>query len=366
MIQTQFSGIINTASARDTPETAVSDAVNVDITDAKGLVARLGRQTKLTTAVIDTAYTTQDGTCYVVSAGHLHRVDPSGALVQLAPSSATRFCDYEGHLFSNDGLMVFHDQVQSLVVPPPRTPNVVLTGGNRSAGLYTIVCTSRNKDGRESGTSYPVTVELSSPGDILVQPLGNDAATQEIYMTDVNSTVFFNTRSGQRISPSLVNSATFDAYSASSVAFYDSSLFYAVRLGDYSAVFFSDPFQYHLFGTDSSYFVVPGLIDCMVGTLDGIVIGTGEAIYVYTRDGLSKVSSYGVVPGQSVVKSPTGKVYAYTPYGMCSLFPFEELTLREVSLPSGSVCRTMYVLHGGAPRIIAVHDGYGNAANRFN
>lgn len=365
MIQTQFSGISNTSSARDISETCVSDLVNADVTNALGLQARLGKKALLTSAAINAAYTTKDGICYVVSGGYLCRVDESGALARLAPSTADKFCDSDGHLFTNDGLMVFADRVQNLVVPPPRTPSVVLTGGSRPAGKYTIVCTYRNKDGRESGTSYPITIELSAPGDFLVQPQG-DASTQEIYVTEPNGSVLFNQRSGVQIPPSLINSATFDSYAATSIAFYDSRLFYAVQLEDYAAVFYSDPFQYHIFGTDSSYFVVPGRIEAMMGGPDGIAIGTQDRIYTYTRDGISEVAGYGVVPGQPMVKSTSGRVYAYTWIGVCALFPLEELTVNQVSLSPGQQCQMMYVIEGGTSRLIATHDNFGPAVNKFS
>jgi len=360
-----FKGINNTVSARDIPKSALQDAVDVDITNSGGVTRRFGYQPALSVP-ITTSYTTFDGETYIVSNGFLYRVNPDLSLVALTETIATEFCDFSRTLFTNDGYSIYQDRVSALNIPTPTDgPEIVITAGAKPAGLYNILHTYSNSDGLEGGASVVITVELATPGEILVTPLPLLGFTSNIYMTEAGGEVFYDVRYGNQIAPPQVNSAPIPLR-ADKIEVFQSKLFVSERFEDYSIVWYSKPFHYHLFNYDTDYIVVPGKVEALKATSSVLVIATDREIYGYTSDGvLTPLAKYGVVQGRPIVRLPNDTVLIHTVRGVCSAMPFTPLTEARVSLPMGSSCSTAIVYNKGEQRFLGLHSAGGEAFNKF-
>lgn len=362
MIIDKFLGIYNTVSERDIPDGALQDAVDVDITNAGGLVARPGYQLALTVPVT-TAHTTLDDVTYLVSEGSLKRVEPDLSLVTLGATTATEFTDFQRYLFTNDGKSIFEDSVTDLLVPVPQEPEIVVTGGTRPAGLYNIVTTFINASGLEGGTSPVVTVELDAPGEILITPEYKAGYENEVYITEVGGEVFYDILTGRPIFPAQINANPFPSR-AEKIEYFQSRLYVTERMDDHTIVWFSKPNQYHLYGVDNGYFIIPGRVLDMRATKEALIIGSDKAVYAYVDGNLDELAKYGVVAGRPIVKLPDGSVRIHTVRGVCSALPFTPLTEDTVSLNMGSVVSTHIMYHNGIRKYVALHDAEGSAFNR--
>ena len=372
MIATRFAGIHNVVNARDMSVPAYSDsqieywmqdAVDVDITDAGGFIARTGYTQSLAVS-ISAAHSTFEGINYIVSSGTLYEVGPQLSLYARAACTATEFTDYSNTLFTSDGLRVMGESVTNLNVPVPDAPGIILSGGARPAGRYNVVTTYANADGLEGGTSEVATVVLDTEGDFLVVPASLPGHTTNIYVTDCNGSVFFNTATRARLIPAQLNANPFPN-TVDKIEYHEGRLYIAVQENDYTIVWFSDPVLFHLFGADDGYFVVPGAILDMRSTPQGLVIGTDKELYVYQDSTLSILASYGVVPGRSMVKLPDRSLLIHTVRGVCKALPFQPITAQKVSLAMGTKCNTNIVYSRGIMKYVGIHDGGTTAFNRY-
>lgn len=367
-----FQGIENLVSARDLGTstrlegTPVLDAVDVDINNSGGVVGRNGYQVAASVE-ISTAYTTLAGDTYLVSDGVLYRAEDDLSLVRISGTAATEFCDFSKTLFTNDGISVMQDTISNLSVPAPSGgPEIVITGGSRPVGIYNVVYTYTNSDGLEGGASQVVTVELTTPGDILITPLTLPGYTANVYLTEAGGEVFYDIVYGNQLPPVCTNSAQFPR-NADKIEYFNSRLYLSERLGDYTVIWYSKPYHYHLYNFDRDYIVVPGKVEVIRSTEEALLIGTTKEIYAYTADGaLDKVANYGVIPGRPVVKLPTGGLLIYTQRGVCSAFPFTPVTEPKVSLPMGTSCSTALVYNKGIQRFLSLHDSGTPAFNSFS
>ena len=358
-----FNGIRNTVSARDIGPSELQEAVDVDFTNAGGIVQRKGYSLSKSTP-ISQAYTTIDGVTYVVSAGNLCRVEPDLSLVALAQTTADEFCDYQHILFTNDGLSITGNAVTNLFVPSSDIePDIIITGGNWVPGQYMVAYTYVNASGLEGGTSPITRVTLGNNQSILVNPpLPPTGCTTRIYISQAGGEVLYLVGTPYPVAPINIGINEFPL-NADKIEFYESCVYVSVTQGDYSTVFPSKPFHFHLFGLN--YFTIPGKILAMKAANGGLIIGTNNEIYVYAEDNLTRVSSYGVVPGRSIVKLPDGNVIIHTVRGICSALPFTPLTEANVSLPMGSKCSATIMFDVGIQKYVGLHDSGGVAYNKF-
>lgn len=362
MIITKFEGIYNTVSNRDIPDGALQDAVDVDITNAGGIVARPGYQ-KAMDVPVTTAHTTLDDVTYIVSEGRLKRVNHDLTLTDIAETTATEFTDYQRYLFTNDGKSVFGERITDLIVPTPQEPEIVVTSGVREPGLYNIVTTFSNGSGLEGGTSPLVTIELDAPGEILITPEYRAGYQSHVYMSEVGGEVFYDVQTGRPIYPQQINANPFPAR-ANKIEYFQSRLYVTERMDDHTVVWFSHPNQFHLYGVDNGYFVIPGTVLDMRAVSQALIIGTDRAVYSYAEGALTELAKYGVVPGRSILKLPDDTVRIHTERGVCSAMPFTPLTEDTVSLYMGSKVSVHAMYQNGIRKYVALHDAGGNPFNR--
>lgn len=358
-----FVGIVNTSPARSIPSNALSDATDVIIEDSGAVIQRDGYTNALSLA-ISASYQTFDGAVYAVSAGVLYRVNADLTKTPICPSTATEFCDESRYLFTNDGLVVHANEASNILIPTPSyEPEVTIVPGTKPAGLYTLLHTYVNSQGVEGGTSPPVTVQLTSPGDLLVATQPVAGHTAKVYVTDADGEVLYLQNTRYVIDPALVNSNPFP-HGADKIEYFNTRLYVSVPQGAYTQVYYSEPNHYHLYGYNDSYFVVTGKIEAMKATLGGIVIATGSEMYLYDGADLMKIADYGVVPGRAIVRKPDKSLLVHTTRGICSAMPFTELTQAKTSLPMGSQCATALMYRDGAKLFIGLHDDSGAAFNK--
>ena len=358
-----FLGIHNTTSKRDIPDEALQDAVDVDITNSGGLIAR-NAATLSKSLEIDAAYTTLDNVTYIVSGGHLYRVDASLGLYDLGETTATEFADYQGYLFTNDAKQVYRNVVTDLVVPVPVAPQVAISAGSLPAGIYHVAMTYTNADQLEGGHSEIVTIEIDDNSDILVTPVDLAGYTTNVYMTDAGGSTLYNVDDLIPLSESQYAANKFPAY-ADKIEYHEGRLYLTIQFGEYTEVLFSKPNRFHLYDYESDYFVITGEVLDMKSTPSGLVIGTANAIYAYQDGVVTQLADYGVVPGKSMVSMPDSSILIHSTRGICQALPFKNITEDHVSLPMGSKCAAVLMNSDGIQRYVGLHDGQGDAYNQF-
>jgi hypothetical protein len=296
-----FTGIHNTVPIRGIPDTALSDAVNVDLTDSGAAVKRFGSVSAMS-APIETVYSMEDGRVFAISDSILCEVTESLELIPIAPSTATSFDDFADILFTNDGVMLNGYDVHRL--PDMHSP-----------------------------TAYPVVAD----GGVTTLPEG------------------VNTDPIERFADGFPQGVTV-------VSWFEASLYCAQPVDNNTVIWQSKPFHYHLYDYDEAYIQVPGEVVAMERSAEGLCIATTKAIYLY-NEALTKLADYGVVRGRPIVRLPSGQLLIYSVRGVCTI-PFQNLTEAKVSLPPGRECSTAVVDSGGISRFIALQDGGGTAHNK--
>lgn len=356
-----FAGIQNTVGVRDLADNGLQDAVNVDIDQAGAVVARKGYEFSKAVS-IDAGYTTNMGETYIISGGKLSRIDEGLNVKPLCNSVATEFCDHSTFLFTNDGYQVQQETVTNLSTVAASAPLTVIAAGSDPEGFYSVLVTYTNADGLEGGTSSIATVELTTPGEVLVAPLHVVGHTPNVYMTGCNEDVFYNVTTGAPLLPVQIGAVGFPD-SVECIEYHESRLYCAKQLGDNSIIQYSKPLHFHLFDQEQDYFMVPGRVLYMRSAGTGLIIGTATEIYAYQDGAISLLASYGVVPGRSMIVIPDGRVLIHTVQGMCLALPFEVVTENTVSLPMGKICTAALMNDGGLQKYVGLHDGQGEAFN---
>jgi hypothetical protein len=98
-------------------------------------------------------------------------------------------------------------------------------------------------------------------------------------------------------------------------------------------------------------------------TLQGLVVATSEAIYVWADSILTPLVGYGCSQGRPIARLPDGSVRIFSTRGICAFPPFENLTERKCAFPCGGTVTTMIVESNGIQRFIALSDGNGPTWN---
>jgi hypothetical protein len=357
-----FLGIRNTEPIRSIPNNALSEATDVDISD-EGAITRRNGFTLSLSATNTTAYSTLDQEAYIVTGGVLSKLLPDLTLIPITPSTAKNFCDFGKVLFTNDGHKVEDGVATDLKIQAPNyAPQLSVIQGTMPAGVYSAMYCFRAASGLESGSSPVGSIELLTEGGVQIAPIQAPAGyTTAVYMTDANGTVYYDA-SGIQLAPVQVLSNSFPE-NTEKVAFYAGKLWCSQSLDNGSSViFFSSAFHYHLFDYTKDYIIVPGKVEDMVGTPQGLVIGTDAALYSYA-DTLLLLAGYGVVPGRSMARVPDGSVLVWTKRGVCTAPLFSNLTEKKASFPAGAQCSTAVVNQDGLIKFLALSDGSGKAFN---
>jgi hypothetical protein len=360
----QFAGLHNKENPRSIPDNALALAIDIDLSDAGVITQRPGYALTKAIANITSAYTTFEGESYLVAGNILYRVLSDLSLANLGACTATAFADDKNVLYTNDGLRIIGNTTTQLNFTFPRFPPVLTaTTGSLPAGWYSAAYTFVSPTGLESGSAQITSLELTNPGGIAITtdipPVGYTVRT---YLTEVGGSVYYDA-SGMPLDDVQVLSEPFPD-GVEQLAWYDSSLYVGKCLDDKrSIVWWSKPYHPHLYARDKDYFIVQGQLRALMPTLQGLVVATSEAIYVWSEGALTPLTNYGTPPGRPITRLPDGSVRIFSNRGVIAFPNFENLTERKCSFPAGTNVSTAIVESDGIQRMITLSDGLGQVWN---
>lgn len=388
---TRFMGLNNVGDPLTLGLGWQTQADNIFITSAGKVARREGfDETPFLAGVnITAAYATRDQErAYLIDSGVLKTVDGVTLTTGLA-GSQTSWAEVNDLVFLANGTDAFMIRSDDVVLdwawPVPPAPAIAAVSGGRAAGLYRVCCTYILPDGRETGASDIVEIELTEGQALQVSgiPQASGYGTRT-YISAANSAVF--------------NLAKQDTATAFVWDFPPTSLGIELRndgcdpipdgcdviqhwqgrmwaalydpASDTTAIFPSKSFGFHLFDLDEGLAVADRVL-MLAPTDAGLVIGTDKAVWARLADGsLVKLCNYGVVPGVPWAFDVTedGRdtdktVLFWSQRGLCRALPFANLTAGHLSVSPGILVGAAVVARGGEKHFIANLHAGGTAFN---
>lgn len=378
----KFLGIRNKEQSRRLKVGSLDVAENVDIDDMGGVVLREGFVSSLALTAVTASFSTHDERrAFVIANGELLLINTDLTTVTLLSGLSDEYvywlevADFilmsTGHVINKD------NQVSLWRIPNPVQPGIEVVGGNLSAGQYQVTCTYIDDLARESGASDVVTIELDDNSGLAITPT-YDGYKVRVYISDVNGTEMYlygEYSAGGLIVTSMegyvypIDDVQLKSYPAPNdtkhLAFYDGRVYTSQLSSGTSVIWFSEPFWWNLFDLSESYLSIPGKVTALIGTLQGLIIGTDDEIYAYADNSLVRLAEYGMPEGCSYSVDDNGKVYLWTNQGLCEALPFQNLTENKVSLPAGDTCHVSVVDQNGFSKVVVLTDGNGTADNKL-
>jgi hypothetical protein len=314
----------------------------------------------------------------IIDNGDLYRLNDDLTLHLLkssVPYNNVSQTEIGNELFLTNGIITDGDTVRDLRIPNPLSPAVSVISGSLPAGQYQLVCTHADTSGRESGISELVVVDLLDNQGLSITP-ANAGYQVNVYVSLADSTDLFLAGIGNiTLTEPVASRYMLPAYlvgcypcpeNIGKIVYYESKIYVSVydSAGGVTIVFYSKPFQCHLFALDTDYFVVSSKIEMLLAANGGLVIGTGIDLNAYTSEGgLSPLANYGVVAGECGVNTMDGNIEFWSKRGMCRALPFENLTQKTVSVKSGEICNVAHIEQNGYNRFLAITDTNGVSNN---
>ena len=370
----EFQGEVNTLHPRRMPLGALRSSKNVDLTDAGSIVVRNGYT--LVRALSSATW------CYsilgqplavVIDSGTLYRINDDLTLTALrtgVSSEDTFQTEVGGEIYTNTGLIIGQNAVNDLRIATPAPPQVIVTSGNQPAGRYQFLCTDSATDGRESGVSDVVSMELTDVGGFQI------VSDSNLYMTQVDGTAFFYIGTGTQLVEDFdfgyrLNDVQLNSFpmpeNAQRIELFQSKLHCSVfdQQSGVSFIFFSKPFHYHLWDIEKDFFVVSGEVRMLKATNDVLVIGSDIEVNAWDGDKLTMLANYGVPRGEPGFVTVSGVAEFWTVRGFCRAMPFENVTQQKVSVAPGTYCAVAHLEQNGFNRFIALTDVGGVSNNQL-
>lgn len=373
-----FKGLNNVADPLRLSLESLVQADNVNISNTNGLLRCKGFTQRSTNVAVTGAYATRDQKrLYVVDGGEIRKMKPDMTYdVVKTGLSAGRlwFEEVNGVVFYSNG--VDFGVLESVgwrqwgIAPPPRpVMTATATGGTQ---VYQVVCTLVDERGLESGSS-DVAVATGS-GLFSITGIEQRAGyTTNVYATKADGAVFFLMKRGAGPTESYTDPTGVelpywgnDVPRGTQIAHFGGSLYLAEPYPqyDYTAIWSSLPLQYHHFDYGSDGITVPGTVRMLKGTAKALLIGTDRQIFSFDGERLEELADYGVVAGWHA-SSFGDEVLFWSLRGLCSVFPFKNLTEDTVSVSSGASAGAMVLEQDGMRRyVVALRKDDSQAYNR--
>ena len=355
-------------------------ADNVNITDTGALQKRAG-YTLTRAGAFTSAFSTFDfKRSYLATALAIQTFDGEN-IADLTTSDTMYWAEVNDQVFYNNGtdagVILPDNTVLPWRWPTPPAPSLAAVTGSLPAGTYQALCTYVLADGRETGASEAVAIELTEGqalqiGDI---PSGTGARVN-IYIAPANSDVF--QLWGQPTSTAITFNASPDALGrdllnpfldplplgTDVIQFWKGRVYAAQYMpaSDQSVVWFSEALGYHLFNLNSNFFLVPGRVHMLAPHDEALIVGTDRRVYAYSVDKLVELADYGVVPGKHWDKDGERLLF-WSARGLCAALPFANLTERQISVAPGVRAAGCLVRAGGQKRFLAVLQQGGSPFN---
>jgi hypothetical protein len=376
-----FKGLNNVVDPLRLGITWAAQADNVDINSDQMLSRCRGFTQRSTNFAITGAYATKDQKrLYIIDTGELRQVnaDMTYSLLKAGLSSAkTWFEEINGVVFYANGVdygMIEPSGWRPWGIEEPQSQPVLTWGtGSLPYGIYRVVCTYTDVYGLESANNF--VTEIVGRGLLQITSIPHKAGyTTNVYATTHDGTVFMLLQAKAGVSCTMNDEVglgreipywDLNGPQGTIIAFYAGQMYIAQYFPaqDYTAIWFSFPLHYHHFDFGSQGIVVPGEVRMLRGADKGLLIGTDRKIHAYDGEKLSELADYGVVTGWHA-SDFDGDVYFWSQRGLCSVFPFKNLTEATVSVAPGQSAGAMVLEKDGMRRYIVALRKDGSAYNR--
>lgn len=362
---------------------AVADNINVTST---GAVERREGYARSLAGAITSAYATQTyDRLFVVDGGALKRIggDMAAELLLAGLNAAPmHWAELNEQVFFSNGtdagVIDQFDAVREWAWPTVQAPELAAVTGDLTPGTYRVACTQVLSDGRETGASEPVAIELGEGGALQITNIPQRAGcATRTYVAPAGSTVFQLAAHGAAqaltwnqgpdalgaelttlgMAPLPVGAARIAAWGG---RIYAAQYFPEVKQ---SAVWFSEPLGFHLFDLSKNFFLVAGEVTHLVAVDAGLIVCTDKQVLAYTGEGLKQLAPYGAPAGWPSAADDDGTVLFWTHRGLCRALPFANLTQRRVSLEPGASAGAAIVWRDGEKRFLVSLQSGGNAFN---
>jgi len=374
-----FTGEANTVNPKRMPKGAMQSSKNIDIDDTGSAIGRNGYALVRALANWQYAYAASwQSLAVIIDNGDLYRLNADLTLHLLKSSvlySNVSQTEIGNELFLTNGIITDGYTVRDLRVPNPLSPTVSIISGNLPAGQYQLVCTHTDTTGRESGISELVVVDLLDNQGLLVTPSNAGyqvntyislADSADLFLAGVGNITLTEPITSRYVLPTHLIGCYPCPENIGKIVYYESKIYVSVydSISGVTIVFYSQPFQYHLFALDTDYFIMSSKIEMLLAANSGLVIGTDIDINAYTSDGgLVPLANYGVVAGECGVNTMDGNIEFWSRRGMCRALPFENLTQKTVSVKSGETCNVAHIEQNGYNKFLAITDTLGVSNN---
>lgn len=371
---TAFRGLHNVGSPLRRPMGALTRADNVNITDTGAIERRAGYQPFAGMSAVSGVFATDDGErLYAVDAGTLKVVHADGSADALAHGLGTQGAQWAQF---NDQVLFLAGAASGIITADhavlpwrwdiPAMAQVRRVAGALDAGQYGVAITHVLPDGRETGPSPMVWLDLApdSALDITV-PTPPPGCTAHVYVQPANSTVLqwagataggllqWGARA-HHLGHELGTQHTAPLPEGADVlALWRARACVAVYLRDarQSAIFMSQPLAPHLFDLSTDFFMVPGRVTALAAHDSALVVATLDAIRAYDGERLAVLADYGAPPGCPHAMDH-GRMLLWTHRGVCQFPEFTNLTQRALSVAPGAQAHACVMEHDGQTRLI--------------
>ena len=371
-----------------------TQADNLHITSAGKLQRRTGFAATPTLAgtAISAAYATRDQQrAYLIDSGTLKTADGVTLTTGLSTDPAF-WAETNDLVFMANGTDALMIDAENAVLPwdwqAPPSPAVAAVTGSLAPGLYRACCTYILPDGRETGPSDIVKMELSDGQALQVSGIAQVSGyTTRTYICPANSTVLGLARATSAtafvwdfpptsLGIELRTEACYPIPEGCDVIQHWQGQIWAAlydQASNTTAIFPSKALGFHLFDMDEAI-AVTGRVLMLAPTDAGLVIGTDQHVWARLTDGqLTKLAHYGVIPGMPWTfdlledgRDSDKTVLFWSQRGMCRALPFANLTAGHLSVAPGVRASAAVLARNGEKHFVACLHAGGSAFNQRN
>ncbi|MDD5369959.1 MAG: hypothetical protein PHQ40_12800 [Anaerolineaceae bacterium] len=385
-------GIRNTLRPERQPPGALSAATNFIIDDTGTLERREGYAETGSFTNLTAAYATKNGKrLFLVDNGYLIARNVGMQDIVLAhigvhdPLTWAEFGDqvfYSSFTPEVIGMIENGDTHMNLRFPDPSPLSAELLEGSLPAGQYQITAVYRDSAERQGPASNWVNLQASDNVSIrVILPACPDGYIADIYISPPDGPEVFLV--GSTSGTLFQFDGSFENYAFPlgveqtncrstpswrvAIAAYNTRLYLATYLqqNDTSHIFISLPWWPWMYDISKDFFSVPHRVMGMLGTPDGILIGTERHIWLYTDDKMIQLANYGMPEGYPIYQDGDGIISFWTERGVHTFPPFKNLNEDKYSVPPGSSCYTAIINRHGMKQALVLTNTDGTAYNAY-
>lgn len=336
----QFRGLNNVSPPERLSLRWAARADNVELDDRMTYWKRRGR-VQVLSGDYTTAFSSLDKTrMYAQKNAVLYRVAADMteyAVATLGSPAPLRTCEYNNEIFAANGtdrLVIAADHVRTWGLPIPAQPRVSRAPGSLPAGQYMVSATFLADDGRESGASPVVLIDLEDQSSILFQDIDRiSGARTALYVSTHDGEVLYRVLSTRDTAAQWDGPGAGQGLSLRTQGLYPpppGSVAEAhmgkIWLGQYvpeqdqSVIWTSEPLAFEHFRLDRGYIQVPGELRVLLSASNGLIIGTDRQVHMHTVDDrMVDVFEYGVPAGVPGAVTKRGQPVLWTHQGLARI-----------------------------------------------